>query len=51
MRYTINAAANELSGAVELLQILLDPDVAMISEHDLAKIVSNPEELGYPQQQ
>lgn len=47
---TVDAAAAELGGAVELLQLLLDPDPAMISEEDLAAIATNPEDIGLAEQ-
>lgn len=41
----VSVAVDELARAVELLQLLLDPDPSMLSEDDIAKIVSNPEAL------
>ena len=41
----VDSATVELGSAVELLQLLLAPDSAMISEDDLAQIVDNPENL------
>ena len=46
----VDNATLELGAAVELLQILLDSDSAMISEEELAGIVANPEALQSPRE-
>ncbi|MXP09070.1 hypothetical protein [Pseudoblastomonas halimionae] len=42
----VDDAAGELGSAVELVQLLLNPDPAMISEEELAEMVTNPEAIG-----
>jgi len=41
----IDAAVLELDPALELLQLLLDPDRAFISDEELSSMVENPDEI------